>query len=124
MPEEEVGHGEGTPDTGSNGSEPRMVPVRRRRYFTRRNLLFLIAGASILAVLLALFTVVTYKFGVYDNYIKAQLVDRFAAMGMVFNADVFRVTINPLDVELKNATFKDKTTGELLFSVRDAHLRL
>ena len=124
MPEEEVGQGEGTPNTGSGHNDPGNIVVRRRRVFTRRNLLFFIAGLSLATIVFVLFSVVTYKYGVYDNYIKAQLVDRFSAMGMVFDADVFRVNIDPLDVELKNATFKDKTTGELLFTVRDAHLKL
>jgi len=98
MPEEEVGQGEGTPNTGSGHNDPGNIVVRRRRVFTRRNLLFFIAGLSLATIVFVLFSVVTYKYGVYDNYIKAQLVDRFSAMGMVFDADVFRVNIDPLDV--------------------------
>ena len=43
---------------------------------------------------------------------------------MDFEADVFRVTVNPLELELKNATFTDRVTGEKLFFFRDAHLGL
>jgi hypothetical protein len=45
-------------------------------------------------------------------------------MGLDFSADVFRVTINPLQLELKNATFNDRVSGEKLFFVRDAYLGL
>jgi translocation and assembly module TamB len=98
--------------------------TRVRRFFTGRN-----AGiaAGILAVVLIFFivlSVVTYRYGVFDPYIKQQFTAKMADIGIVFDAEVFRVTVNPLELELQNATFKNKVTGELLFSVRQAHLGL
>jgi hypothetical protein len=79
---------------------------------------------AIIIVLVVLFSVVFYKYGVFDNYLKTQFVAKMADIGIVFSADVFRVTVNPLELELKNATFNDKITGEKLFFIRDAHLNL
>ena len=45
-------------------------------------------------------------------------------IGIVFDADVFRVTVSPLKLELKNATFNDKISGDKLFFIRDAELGL
>src|SRR5688500_7652531 len=96
----------------------------RRRYFSRRNTVITAGLLAILGVLIALFTVVSYRYGVFDTYIKAQFVSKMADIGIVFDADVFRVTVNPLELELKNATFNDRITGEKLFFVRDARLAL
>ncbi|HUR99343.1 MAG TPA: translocation/assembly module TamB domain-containing protein [Pyrinomonadaceae bacterium] len=101
-----------------------VTPARRRRYFTRRNALFTSGLLAILAVLIAVLAVLFYRNGVVDNYVKTQFVAKMADIGIVFEADVFRLTINPLELELKNATFHDRVTGEKLFSVRDAHLGL
>lgn len=45
-------------------------------------------------------------------------------MGMVFEADVFRLTLSPLELELKNAVFNDRSSGERLFLIRDARFGL
>ena len=104
------------------GAEP---AVRRSGgHFTRRNAGIALGLIAVLAVLLALLSVVSYRYGVYDSYIKAQFVQKMADIGVTFDADVFRVTVNPLELELKNATFNNKTTGAKLFFIRDARLRL
>ncbi|MEJ7622382.1 MAG: translocation/assembly module TamB domain-containing protein [Pyrinomonadaceae bacterium] len=95
-----------------------------RAVFTRRRILFAGAAVSILLILVALLSVVSYRYGVFDDYIKDQFVAKMADIGIVFDADVFRVTVAPLRLELKNATFKDKLTGEKLFFIRDADLEL
>jgi translocation and assembly module TamB len=106
-------------------SEPKApVEHRRRRYFTRRNLGISTGLLAVLAVLLAVFSVVFYKYGVFDNYVKTQFTGKMARIGIVFDADVFRVTVSPLELELKNATFNDRVSGEKLFFIRDAHLAL
>ncbi|MEP6786975.1 MAG: translocation/assembly module TamB domain-containing protein, partial [Acidobacteriota bacterium] len=120
MPEKEIEKPEFSDDTPGDPVASR----RARRYFTRRNTLIAAGAASILVILLVLVSVVTYRYGVYDNYVKTQFVAKMADIGMVFNADVFRVTVNPLELELKNATFTDRVSGEKLFFVRDAHLEL
>jgi translocation and assembly module TamB len=93
-------------------------------FFTRRNALFAVGLTAVLAVLLVLLVTVSYRYGVFDNYIKAQFVAKMAEIGIVFDADVFRVTVTPLQLELKNATFNDKITGDKLFFIREANLGL
>lgn len=95
-----------------------------RRYFTRRNGLITAGVAGIALVLLALFATVGYRYGFFDNYIKDQFIAKMDEIGVVFTADVFRVTVNPLELELRNATFHDKVTREKLFFIRDARLGL
>lgn len=103
---------------------PEESSASKRAFFTRRNLGLSLGLTAILAVVLALFVTVAYRYGVFDNYIKAQFVAKLNDIGIVFDADVFRVTINPLKLELKNATFNDKVSGEKLFFIRDANLGL
>src|SRR6266700_3464462 len=113
MPEEEVEHREGTPGPEKNESDSKdTVPAPRRGLFSLRNFALFLGVLGIGAALLFIVLFVSYRAGVFDSYIKAQLVSKFSAMGMAFDADVFRITANPLQVELKNATFKDKLTGE------------
>ncbi len=105
-------------------TEESSPAVERSRYFTRRNAVISFGLIGILAVLLLLITFVSYRYGVFDNYIKTQFVSKMAEIGVVFDADVFRVTVAPLKLELKNATFNDKLTGEKLFFIKDAKLGL
>lgn len=105
-------------------SPPEESSPARRRIFTRRNTLISVVVLGTVAVIFSLFTVVLYRYGVFDNYVKAQFVAKMADIGIEFEADVFRVTVSPLELELKNATFTDKVSGEKLFFVRDAHLGL
>lgn len=124
MPEEEIEQreeSEGRPPE-NNGKE--TTPAKRRRFFTRRNALLSTTVLALLIILLALFSVVFYRYGVFDTYVKTQFVTRMAEMGIVFDAEVFRLTVNPLELELKNATFNDRVTGEKLFFIRDAHIGL
>jgi translocation and assembly module TamB len=100
------------------------APRARRGFFTRRNLGFAAGALSIVLVLIVVLVIVFYRNGVFDNYIKTQFVNKMAEIGIVFDADVFRVTVAPLQLELKNATFSDKTTGEKLFFIRDGKIGL
>lgn len=113
MPEEEI-----------EKSEEHAPGARRRKFFTRRRALVTVAAIGVLCVLVSIFSVVLYKYGVFDTYVKNQFVAKMADIGVVFDADVFRVTVNPLQLELKNATFNDRVSGEKLFFIRDAHLDL
>src|SRR3982750_1134764 len=121
MPEQEAEQRE---EQHEEPRRPGNAPVRRRRFFTRRNFAISAGALAVLAVLLSLLTVVTYKYGIFDNYVKAQFVAKMARIGIDFDADVFRVTVDPLELELKNATFNNRVTGEKLFFIRDAHLGL
>ena len=125
MPEEEIEQREEEQPDPVPTQEPQEPPVRnRRRYFTRRNAGISAGMLAVLAVLVAVLSVVFYKYGVFDNYVKTQFTAKMARIGTVFDADVFRVTVNPLELELKNATFNDRVSGEKLFFIRDAHLGL
>ncbi len=100
------------------------TPLEPRRYFTRRNIGIALGLFALAAVLIFIFGIFLYRGGVADNYIKAQFTAKMADIGIDFDADVFRVTINPLQLELKNATFNDRNSGEKLFFIRDAQLGL
>jgi hypothetical protein len=107
--------------------EPQPEPSsqeKRRRFFTRRNAMIVAVVGAVLIVVVGLVSIVSYRYGVLDNYVKTQFVAKMADIGIVFTADVFRVTVNPLELELKNATFTDKVSGEKLFFIRDAHLAM
>jgi len=98
--------------------------VERRRFFTRRNAGISFGLIALLLVFLTLTTVLIYRYGYFDNYVKTQFVAKMDEIGVVFDADTFRLTVAPLRLELKNATFNDKLTGEKLFFIRDAKLGL
>src|SRR5688572_15219724 len=123
MPEEldEQKDGNGEPRREESAE---LTPAERRRYFTRRNAAITTALLAILIVLLSVLSVVFYRYGVFDTYVKTQFVAKMAEIGVVFDADVFRLTVNPLELELKNATFTDNVTGEKLFFIRDARIGL
>ncbi len=104
--------------------EAETSPAPPRRYFTRRNTGIALGLTGIFAVLIALLLTVSYRYGVFDNYIRTQFVVKMQDIGVDFDADVFRVTVNPLQLELKNATFNDRKTGEKLFFIRDAIIGL
>ncbi|MCU1290351.1 MAG: hypothetical protein JWN60_2580 [Acidobacteria bacterium] len=113
---EDIGHKENEQDENP--------PAASGGFFTRRNAVIAVGITAVLAVLLVLLVTVSYRYGVFDNYIKAQFVAKMAEIGIVFDADVFRVRIAPLQLELQNATFNDKTSGDKLFFIRDAKLGL
>jgi translocation and assembly module TamB len=111
-----------TPET--EAAEPSSAPAARRRFFTRRRAAISSGALAILLVLLVVLVVVFYRYGVFDNYVKTQFVAKMDRIGINFTADTFRVTVAPLKLELKNATFNNKVTGEKLFFIREANLFL
>ncbi|MBK8465804.1 MAG: translocation/assembly module TamB domain-containing protein [Chloracidobacterium sp.] len=114
------------PEDENENSEPQepSPQIMRRRFFTRRNGVIAAVVLAAAAFLLVLFSFIIYRSGVFNNYVKTQFVTKMADIGVDFSADVFRVTVNPLELELKNATFNDRVSGEKLFFIRDAHLLL
>jgi len=100
------------------------TPERARRFFTGRNAAFAGGILGLAIIFLVILGIISYRYGVFDPYVKEQFRAKMEDIGIVFDAEVFRVTVAPLELELKNATFKNKKTGELLFSVRDGHLGL
>ncbi|MEP7149206.1 MAG: hypothetical protein ABI857_10010, partial [Acidobacteriota bacterium] len=89
----------------SEGSPPEekdegVAEKRRRRYFTRRNAVLTTAFAAILVVLVFVLSVAFYRYGVFDNYVRTQFVAKMADIGVVFEADVFRVRAQPRELLL------------------------
>lgn len=123
MPEENI---EPITDEAANGeNEPETPPERARKaYFTRRNAAAAFGITAILVSLLIILGILLYQKGVADQYVKTQFVAKMEEIGVVFDADVFRLTVSPMQLELRNATFSDKISGEKLFFIRDAQLGL
>ncbi len=109
-----------TPETAVQESPTEQ----RRRYFTRRNVGVALGAGLIVLVLAAGLITVFYRTGYFDNYIKTQFVAKMDRMNINFTADVFQVGVSPLELELKNATFNNKITGEKLFFIKDAKIGL
>src|SRR5690606_3625056 len=101
---------ESEPETPDEREEPEAASPPPRKFFTRRNGMITAGIAGIVLVLLALFGTVGYRYGVFDTYIRNQFVAKMHSIGIDFSADVFRVTVNPLELELRNATFNDRLT--------------
>lgn len=98
--------------------------AEQRAFFTRRRVGFSLGFLALILLLLSFSSVVLYRAGYLDNYIKKQFVAKMNDIGVDFSADVFQVRVAPLRLELKNATFNDRVSGEKLFFVRQADLNL
>lgn len=126
MPEEEVNQQEieETPETTEeeNGSPAAAPP--QRRFLTRRNFFISTAGLALIVLLLVLTGFFIYRYGYFDNYVKNQFITKMDQIGVNFTADTFRTTVAPMSLELGNATFVDKVTGEKLFHIDNAKLGL
>ncbi len=111
-------------NNSEEGIKEPETPKKRRRWLSVRSAA--VAAGVIAAALLVLMAVafILYRAGYSDNYIKSQFVSKMNEIGVVFDADVFRLTLSPLELQLRNATFNDQLTGEKLFFVRDARLGL
>lgn len=124
MPEEQDEQREDNAGRPDDGGKDEVPTSKRRRILNRRNALVSTGLLALLAVLIAILSFVFYRYGVFDTYVRNQFVVKMAEIGIVFDADVFRVTVNPLELELQNATFTDRVTGEKLFFIRNARLGL
>ncbi|MEQ1763492.1 MAG: translocation/assembly module TamB domain-containing protein [Pyrinomonadaceae bacterium] len=112
-------------DLGQSSEEtPAESPKARRRYVTRRNALLFGVGLAALIVVLGLLAVVLFRYGTVDSVIKGQFVDKMNYMGIDFTADVFSLSVTPLELTLKNATFTDRTSGENLGFIREGRIGL
>ena len=96
----------------------------RRGLFSRRTLVTVVGIAFASFLIFSIIAFVLYRVGVFDSYIKNQLVSKLSDIGIAFETESIRVTASPMTLELHNATFRDKVTGEKLFFVRDARLEL
>ncbi len=95
----------------------------RKRRFGRR---FRIAAGMVVSVTLLTLIVLLglYQTGTFDSYIKNQFVEAFDDMGISFSPEVFTVTASPLTMEIRNAVFTNKKTGEKIAFVREARFGL
>jgi len=96
--------------------------AKRRPFFTRRKMLISATAAALVVLLAVVLAVILFRAGVFDSYTKNQFRAKMADIGIVFDAEVFRISASPLGLELRNASFNDKLTGEKLFFIREAHL--
>ncbi len=124
MPEENNQSKEITPQEESAAKETAPEISRRRRILSRRNAGISFGLIALGVILLALLIVVVYRYGYADNYVKSQFVAKMDEIGVNFTADKFSLTVTPLQLHLKNATFNDKLTGEKLAFIEDAKLGL
>ncbi|HEY0047752.1 MAG TPA: hypothetical protein VGB68_00595, partial [Pyrinomonadaceae bacterium] len=127
MPEEEVNQEEieETPETTEEESgSPAAAAPPRRRFLTRRNFFISTAGLALIVLLLVLTGFFIYRYGYFDSYVKNQFITKMDQIGVDFTADTFRTTVAPMSLELGNATFVDKVTGEKLFHIDNAKLGL
>src|SRR5688500_13621233 len=104
MPEDEI-----------EDQEPESSAPKRKSRLSVRNLLIVSLVAVVLLAALLLTSVITYRYGVFDSWIKAQFTAKMADIGIVFSADEFALTVAPLELHLVNATFNDRVSGEKLF---------
>lgn len=116
-----------------NGTEEKSaLENEHKRFFSRRNskiapgikFLFIVGLAFLFMTACQSGNGERAGGGFIDNYIERQFVEKMSAIGITFEAEVFDVSIRPLNLYLKNATFVNKTTGEKLFSINEARLDL
>lgn len=82
-----------------------------------RWVLFLATFLAVFFVFLATVILTLYKYGYVDSYIEDRFTAAFNEMGIEFKSGHFRVSASPLKLNIKDAEFKDKRTGEKLFRV-------
>lgn len=122
MSEENVDQAEEIIEEQPEASVP--IPPRKRTFFSKRNFFISFSGLVLILFLFGVAIYLSYRFGYFDNYIKTQFINKMDEIGVVFSADVFRIQASPLTLQLKNATFNDKLTGDRLFRVGEANLTL
>src|SRR6185503_607303 len=99
------------PERDIENPETEPVAPKRRRRLSLRNLM-IVAGLAVVA--LAVFfavSLVSFRYGVFDGWVKTQFTSKMADIGIVFSADEFALTVSPLELHLVNATFDDRATG-------------
>lgn len=111
-------------DSDKQNSESPSLPKRRKRYFTRKTRVFLLAFFAIFFVSIAVLVFTLFKTGYADNYVKQQFVIAFDDMGIKFESESFTLNVSPLVLTLKNATFINKKTGEKLFNIENAKFEM
>ncbi|MFL6468048.1 MAG: YdbH domain-containing protein, partial [Pyrinomonadaceae bacterium] len=112
------------PESEIENQEPEPAPAKRRSRLSKRTVMVAAAGAAVVLIVLFAISLVSYRYGVVDTWIKMQFTAKMADIGIVFSADEFDLSLAPLRLHLVNATFDDRKTGEKLFFIRDARLSM
>ena len=111
-------------DVNSPEESAGEAPAPRRRFLTWRKLfaalLVGVAACSFLFILGA----IAYRFGVLDSYIKGQFTSKLSDIGVDFSSDSLALSLSPLALEVNNAVFTDKATGEKLIFIKRGRLGL
>ncbi|QQS31749.1 MAG: translocation/assembly module TamB domain-containing protein [Acidobacteriota bacterium] len=81
-------------------------------------------GALIAGVLAGIIILILFQTGAVDNMARTRFTNAMAEMGIAFEAEAFRIGLTPTEIEFRNATFRDKLTGEKLFFVREGMMRM
>ena len=118
MPEENVSKPEETEvaeeiEAQENGTDENPPPARAG-FFTRRNAVIAVGSTAVLAILLVLFVTVSYRYGVFDNYVKNQFVAKMADIGIV-STPMFSRARRALQLELQNGLLPTND-GRQIFS--------
>lgn len=94
------------------------------RFITSRRLKLAAIVAALLLLATGLGGLISYKTGLIDSFIRGQFVGKMNRLGIDFTADKFQVTVAPLKLVLRNASFINRSNGSKLFAVRSADLYL
>ena len=124
MDEENVNQAETKESVAPPEEETSPETPARRSFFTRRNFFAAFAALVALVGVMLLAGYLIVRFGYLDSYIKTQFITKMDEIGINFTADTFRTTLSPLSLELKNATFNNKLTGEKLLHIDSAKIGL
>lgn len=95
---------------------------KRKGNSWRRRLLFGGGGLAIVLLFAALAGLILYRTGIVNSYVRSQFVARMDQMGIVFDSEAFTLSASPLELHIRNATFRNKITGDKLFYIREAHI--
>jgi translocation and assembly module TamB len=79
---------------------------------------------GIVAVLVIITVFLLFRTGAVDDFARTRFANSMAEMGIAFEAETFRLGLSPTEIEFRNATFRDKLTGEKLVFIREGRLRM
>ena len=96
----------------------------RKRWSWRRRLFVAGGGVAIFVLAIGLIGVILLQTGVVNSYIQTTLTERLDEMGIVFKPEAFRFSPIPLELHISKASFNDKLSGERLFYIGEAHIKM
>lgn len=100
------------------------VTETQKRWSWRRRLLTAGSGLAVFVLAVGLLGVILLQTGVVNTYIQSTFEQRLNEMGIVFKPEAFRFSPTPLELHISKASFNDKLTGERLFYIGEAHIKM